>query len=781
MKKRLPLILLGVILLWTLSALRPTRDKADALKVHAFGRLPVVLNGRVQPIDSVARNALIIISGKQSLTLEGNGGNKKYWGDLLEISQRADAAPLKLRDWWQFGKHPQKMTAVEWLMEAAMTPDVADRRYIFRIHHPEVIRDMELETGGVEKSGMHWYSYNELEPKFSLISEQVERIRGIDAKLRSPYERQMTQVFSSLGLYRRIKNSFRPEESHNFPAEIQAYEQNLRPGIAAIRNQMAGRPFDEKAVEAIRGSLQQYEQLRQLAYPLIIPPSPNSADREAWSNIGTSLYNAAFSNDVPPEVTAYANLVSAYRRSDSGTFNHIVEGFRVHLEHSFPAEVKKGSREHFFNSYAPFRKSIVLYLFAFVLACCSWLNMSDNLRKSAFYLIILSFVIHTSGLIFRMVLEGRPPVTNLYSSAVFIGWGAVLLGLCVAAKMTCAPLVVVWIALMRPPWRRVGWIAVCLALAMLPWCGKTYLATGNPVFPFASSLFPSYDWGAANEAILRAELAEAHGVMDRIKALPATWFVMMRDNYPVVLLLVPGLLLLGRHRCAALACVLAQLVTLAGRESHTVSRYVLPSMWFLALLAANESERLRGWFRPAVAALLAGICLARIGIWSSRHPPDWREVLAPREEFLLKRLTTYEEIIRILARVQPARLLISGKGVGYRLPGRVLYGGWLGETPLIWKLAKEADSVERLSVKFKQLGTTHMIHNYGSKHTHWLEGHYGAFPWDRRMLELYATYGKRHYVILSRTESVDRNGGFYLYQIRQRPVAREPKTIWFLP
>ena len=55
--------------------------------------------------------------------------------------------------------------------------------------------------------------------------------------------------------------------------------------------------------------------------------------------------------------------------------------------------------------------------------------MSDNLRKSAFYLILLSFVIHTSGLIFRMVLEGRPPVTNLYSSAVFIGWGAVLLGL----------------------------------------------------------------------------------------------------------------------------------------------------------------------------------------------------------------------------------------------------------------------------------------------------------------------------------------------------------------
>jgi ABC-type transport system involved in cytochrome c biogenesis permease subunit len=37
-------------------------------------------------------------------------------------------------------------------------------------------------------------------------------------------------------------------------------------------------------------------------------------------------------------------------------------------------------------------------------------------------------VVHTAGLIFRMYLEGRPPVTNLYSSAIFVGWGAVLLG-----------------------------------------------------------------------------------------------------------------------------------------------------------------------------------------------------------------------------------------------------------------------------------------------------------------------------------------------------------------
>jgi cytochrome c-type biogenesis protein CcsB len=43
--------------------------------------------------------------------------------------------------------------------------------------------------------------------------------------------------------------------------------------------------------------------------------------------------------------------------------------------------------------------------------------------------VILAGCVHTFGLVFRMVLEGRPPVTNLYSSAIFIGWGAMILGI----------------------------------------------------------------------------------------------------------------------------------------------------------------------------------------------------------------------------------------------------------------------------------------------------------------------------------------------------------------
>ena len=71
----------------------------------------------------------------------------------------------------------------------------------------------------------------------------------------------------------------------------------------------------------------------------------------------------------------------------------------------------------------------------FIVAALSWLipafkrdsEMVRTLRNSAYYLTIIVLVCHTFGLAARMWIEGRPPVTNLYSSALFIGWASVLL------------------------------------------------------------------------------------------------------------------------------------------------------------------------------------------------------------------------------------------------------------------------------------------------------------------------------------------------------------------
>ena len=65
MKKRLPWIIIGLFALWILGALRAPRDKEGAWAVQDFGKLPVISNGRFQPLDSLARNSLAQLREKQ--------------------------------------------------------------------------------------------------------------------------------------------------------------------------------------------------------------------------------------------------------------------------------------------------------------------------------------------------------------------------------------------------------------------------------------------------------------------------------------------------------------------------------------------------------------------------------------------------------------------------------------------------------------------------------------------------------------------------------------------
>jgi ABC-type transport system involved in cytochrome c biogenesis permease subunit len=89
--------------------------------------------------------------------------------------------------------------------------------------------------------------------------------------------------------------------------------------------------------------------------------------------------------------------------------------------------VRKSDIEARFNAAAPFYSSMTLYVWAFLLAVVSWLKWPQELGRAAFWLLGLAFAAATAGIFTRMWLEGRPPVTNLYSSALFVGWGAVLL------------------------------------------------------------------------------------------------------------------------------------------------------------------------------------------------------------------------------------------------------------------------------------------------------------------------------------------------------------------
>jgi ABC-type transport system involved in cytochrome c biogenesis permease subunit len=393
MKKWIPWITAGFFALWFMSGAQPPKQ-VGGFDVAAFGRLPVLLNGRIQPLDTVARNSLLSMSGRSTVRLaEG-----------------------------------RSLSATEWLLETMAKPELADQRKVFRIQHPDLQGLL-----GAQQQGLQYYSFNDLTNQLESLQTKAVQLQEAESKLgeeaekqRDPYQRDLMHLCDSLGLYDRLKCDLGPPDTEDFQTELQVYEQTRN--MAAGATSMAGRT-NSPAAENLRlldEFHKRYARVAAFSYCRIVPPLAGRPGAE-WMSVGSSLTNAA---EVYPAVRLLAAISSACRNEKPAEYNQAVATYRAWLHNdSLDPELKSAGREFFFNQIEPFYKSMVIYVAAVILGCVFWLNLSEPVRRTGFALLVLAFGIHTVGLGMRMFLQGRPPVTNLYSSAIFIGWGAVALGI----------------------------------------------------------------------------------------------------------------------------------------------------------------------------------------------------------------------------------------------------------------------------------------------------------------------------------------------------------------
>jgi ABC-type transport system involved in cytochrome c biogenesis permease subunit len=127
-----------------------------------------------------------------------------------------------------------------------------------------------------------------------------------------------------------------------------------------------------------------------------------------------------------PTVSKFGEMLLSYLKNEPLNFNKALAEYRELITKELPEQSEISGFEVFFNHFAPFYHCIVVYLFVFLISCFAWVTAPATLNKTAFWLCILTLLVHTWALGSRMHIQGRPPVTNLYSSAIFIGWGCVL-------------------------------------------------------------------------------------------------------------------------------------------------------------------------------------------------------------------------------------------------------------------------------------------------------------------------------------------------------------------
>lgn len=387
MKRWFPWIMFAAVALLVASSwLRPARpdSRFDLVK---FGKLPVLVGGRVQPMDSVARNSLLIISGKQRLRLKGG----------------------------------ERIPAIQWLAELLFDPDVADSYPTFLITNPEVLGLFGMQQEADRKH----YSFSEIATFLQTIDEQAAKAEAIESSARSPYQTAILNLRNAVMIYQRLKNSLQPANTEDFAAELALFERSVPSGMEALQLRQAGQPHNEEALAQFAAMVQRYRAFGQLAY--ILPGPPEQGNH--WMSLGDCILQVIATRTADPLSRTYAALGDAYRANDPAVFSSEVSKLQAWLAKHRPQETERADFETLFNRLQPFYESMILYLVAFLLACISWLAWPRTFSNAASLVLVLALAIHTFGLVSRMVLQGRPPVTNLYSSAIFIGWGTVLLGL----------------------------------------------------------------------------------------------------------------------------------------------------------------------------------------------------------------------------------------------------------------------------------------------------------------------------------------------------------------
>jgi len=261
--------------------------------------------------------------------------------------------------------------AVHWLLDA-MSYGFGDatttEQRVFRIDNPQVLDELGLERRLEPSQHKFRYAFAELEPHLPRIAQQAQEASEIEAKQRSLFQTKIIELARQLQLYVPV--------------------------------------------------------LRWRA-PLTIPSADGSA--EQWQPMMEAVH-AARQGEPNPNLQHLARAVDAWQQGDAETFNARIAAYQSRLQSTMPDVVASANVEVLFNHVAPMYQSMLLYVGVFLLVCIGWVGWRPALT-AGLVLAVVALIVQTGGLGTRIYLQGRPPVTNLYSSAIFVGWVAVILGI----------------------------------------------------------------------------------------------------------------------------------------------------------------------------------------------------------------------------------------------------------------------------------------------------------------------------------------------------------------
>ena len=425
----------------TLGFLTVTADAADAgWNTREFGTIPVQSGGRVIPIETLATGSLLQMRSRTSISLSklervAFGQRPSTWTaeQRVEIAKELPALSTELQALLE--KRPVRLTggaisSVDWLIEVCFRAPIARHLPTFRVEHPNVLKRV---GGDAEKS--LYVSWDGILKNSAELSKAAEQARGRAQADRDTEDRGLLTLESAARQYATLSMTFIPGD---LPLDVTprreygAWISALNRALGEMSASASGKAFDPELQKTVKTFVDRYQDFERQGVIGLMPPKDETS-LARWDNLGASLlavikdqkaHRAGLAED--GIITRYADFSMAWREGKDDECSRLSSAIAASLKGPWS---NKAASEASFGRMQPFYWLLIAYAITVLMVFVSWLTSSENLRAWAYRLLVACFILHTLALGYRMWLHGRPPVTNLYSSGIFVAWGAVALGI----------------------------------------------------------------------------------------------------------------------------------------------------------------------------------------------------------------------------------------------------------------------------------------------------------------------------------------------------------------
>ncbi len=329
----------------------------------------------------------------------------------------------------------------------------------------------------------------------------------------------------------------------------------------------------------------------------------------------------------------------------------------------------------------------------------------------------------------------------------------------------------------------------------LPYLTRTWILTGNPVYPF---LMGGFQWSALNVQLMRygwpipdVNPRDPSDVFNLLVGMGTVHVSLAFIGIPL-LLFTTGVKELRIGHLAM--CIAGSMVAWIWIFQAPFLRFMIPIfpviiiLGSIALASFNFGKGRPRALLPILVAVVVILGYLRVVAYVNMAGTAKKPILPVafglvKPAFFQERvLTTYWESVSLLNRLEPSRgrLLLVGDARGTLFSrSRVTLSQDIADFPLVLKIARASHSPEEIFKRFKQLGVSVVGLDYVYSARQGVL--YTPFYWKPEEIKRYYEFCLHWLEPLGSTEQYDfQNGGWDFYRVRNGR-GRPNEALFFLP